>query len=115
MCSGDLYLYADCQRSSVASGCSVVLASGSTWRSHNADDGSHCAIVSQRSFSIFLGESKTSGLYIYIYIYIYIFFFFFFFFSFLEFLTFSRWFSSLKKRFKNHDGKTASPANHEME
>ena len=35
--------------------------------------------------------------------------------AFLEFLTFSRWFSSLKKRFKNHDGKTPSPANHEME
>ena len=35
--------------------------------------------------------------------------------AFLEFLTFSRWFSSLKKRFKNHDGKTARPANHEIE
>ena len=35
--------------------------------------------------------------------------------AFLEFLTFSRWFSSLKKRFKKHDCKTASPANHEME
>ena len=30
--------------------------------------------------------------------------------AFLEFLTFSRWVSSLKKRFKNHD----SPANHEV-
>ena len=106
MCSGDLYPYADCQRSSVASGCSVVLASCSTWRAHtvNADDGSHCVLVSQRSFSIFLGESNTSG-----------FFFFFAILAFLEFLTFSRWFSSLKKRFKNHDGKTPSPANHEME
>ena len=35
--------------------------------------------------------------------------------AFLEFLTFSRWVSSLKKRFKNHDSQTASPANHEME
>ena len=32
-----------------------------------------------------------------------------------ELFTFSRWFSSHKKRFKNHDGKTGSPANHEME
>ena len=36
-------------------------------------------------------------------------------FGFLEVCTFSRWFSSLKKRFKNHDGKTVSPASHEME
>ena len=42
-------------------------------------------------------------------------FFFFAILAFLEFLTFSRWFSSLKKSFKNHDGKTPSPANHEME
>ena len=104
MCSGDLYPYADCQQSSVASGCSVVLASGSTWPSHtvNANDGSHCALVSQRSFSVFFfGESKTSG-------------FFFSSLAFLVFLTFSRWFSSLKKKFKNHDGKSASPANHEL-
>ena len=64
VCSGDLYPYADCQESSVASGCSVVLAAGSTWRSRTvkADDGSHCALVSQRLFSIFffLRESKTS-------------------------------------------------------
>ena len=44
-----------------------------------------------------------------------LFFFFFAILAFLEFLAFSRWFSSLKKRFKNHDGKTPSPANHEME
>ena len=55
MCSGDLYPYADCQESSVASGCSLVLAAGSTWRSRTvkADDASHCALVSQRLFSIF--------------------------------------------------------------
>ena len=50
----------------------------------------------------FFGDSNTFGFFVAIL-------------AFLEFLTFSRRFSSLKKRFKNHEGKTPSPANHEME
>ena len=48
----------------------------------------------------------------------FIIFYFYFFLRFWLFLSSSRFqdgFSSLKKRFKNHDGETARPANHEME
>ena len=69
-------------------------------RTVNADDGSHCALVSQRFLYLF-GRIEN--------------FCFFAILAFLEFLTFSRWVSSLKKRFKNHDSQTASPANHQVE
>ena len=64
MCSGDLYPYADCQRSSVASGCSCWRRAPLGDRTQSVQTTVRIVLLFPSVLSLsFQGESKTSNVF----------------------------------------------------